>query len=40
MRIFDDPGAGVIGFGTKIFRELAGRFVTPGRSDLSPFLFE
>ena len=41
MRIVDDLGEGVTGFGTKIFHELTGgRFVTLGRSDLSRLLFE
>ena len=41
MRIVDDRGERVTGFGTKIFRELTGgRFVTLGRSDMSRLLFE
>lgn len=41
MRIVDDRGGRVAGFGTKVFRQLAGgRFVTLGRSDLSRLLFE
>jgi 2-polyprenyl-6-methoxyphenol hydroxylase-like FAD-dependent oxidoreductase len=41
MRIVDDRGERVTGFGTKVFRELTGgRFVTLGRSDLSRLLFE
>lgn len=41
LRIVDDRGERVAGFGTKIFRELTGgRFVTLGRSDLSRLLFE
>ncbi len=41
MRIVDDAGKRVAGFGTKVFRELTGgRFVTLGRSDLSRLLFE
>ena len=41
MRIVDDRGERVAGFGTKVFRELTGgRFVTLGRSDLSRLLFE
>ena len=41
MRIVDDRGKRVTGFGTKVFRELTnGRFVTLGRSDLSRLLFE
>ena len=41
MRIVDDRGKRVTGFGTKVFRELTnGRYVTIGRSDLSRLLFE
>ena len=41
LRIVDDQGDRVAGFGTKVFRELTGgRFVTLGRSDLSRLLFE
>ena len=41
LRIVDDRGKRVAGFGTRVFRELAGgRFVTLGRSDLSRLLFE
>jgi 2-polyprenyl-6-methoxyphenol hydroxylase-like FAD-dependent oxidoreductase len=41
MRIVDDRGKRVAGFGTKVFRELTGgRFVTLGRSELSRLLFE
>jgi 2-polyprenyl-6-methoxyphenol hydroxylase-like FAD-dependent oxidoreductase len=41
LRIVDDSGARVTGFGTRVFRELTGgRFVTLGRSDLSRLLFE
>ena len=41
MRIVDDRGERVTGFGTKIFQELTGgRFVTLGRSDMSRLLFE
>lgn len=41
MRIVDDRGERVAGFGTQVFRELTGgRFVTLGRSDLSRLLFE
>ena len=41
MRIVDDRGKRVTGFGTKVFRELTnGRYVTLGRSDLSRLLFE
>ena len=41
MRIVDDRGERVTGFGTKILQELTGgRFVTLGRSDMSRLLFE
>jgi 2-polyprenyl-6-methoxyphenol hydroxylase-like FAD-dependent oxidoreductase len=41
MRIVDDRGERIAGFGTQVFRELAGeRYVTLGRSDLSRLLFE
>ncbi len=41
VRIVDDRGRRVAGFGTRVFRELTGgRFVTLGRSDLSRLLFE
>ncbi len=41
LRIVDDRGKRVAGFGTNIFRELTGgRYVTLGRSDLSRLLFE
>ena len=41
LRIVDDRGERVTGFGTKVFNELSGgRFVTLGRSDLSRLLFE
>jgi 2-polyprenyl-6-methoxyphenol hydroxylase-like FAD-dependent oxidoreductase len=41
MRIVDDRGRCVAGFGTKVFTELtAGRYVTLARSDLSRLLFE
>ena len=41
LRIVDDRGERVAGFGTRVFRELTGgRFVTLGRSDLSWLLFE
>jgi hypothetical protein len=41
MRIVDDRGERLTGFGTKVFAELTGgRFVTLGRSDLSRLLFE
>ena len=40
LRIVDDRGERVAGFGTTVFRELTGgRFVTLGRSDLSRLLF-
>ncbi len=41
MRIVDCRGERVVGFGTRVFRELiGGRFVTLARSDLSRLLFE
>jgi 2-polyprenyl-6-methoxyphenol hydroxylase-like FAD-dependent oxidoreductase len=41
MRIVDESGGRIAGFGTRVFRELTGgRFVTLGRSDLSRLLFE
>ncbi|MCA6107779.1 FAD-binding domain [Bradyrhizobium cenepequi] len=41
LRIVDDRGKRVTGFGTNVFRELTGgRYVTLGRSDLSRLLFE
>jgi 2-polyprenyl-6-methoxyphenol hydroxylase-like FAD-dependent oxidoreductase len=41
LRIVDDRGERVAGFGTKVFRELTGgRFVTLRRSDLSRLLFD
>jgi 2-polyprenyl-6-methoxyphenol hydroxylase-like FAD-dependent oxidoreductase len=41
LRIVDDRGKCVTGFGTNVFRELTGgRYVTLGRSDLSRLLFE
>jgi 2-polyprenyl-6-methoxyphenol hydroxylase-like FAD-dependent oxidoreductase len=41
LRIVDSRGERVAGFGTSVFRELAGsRFVTVGRSDLSRLLFD
>jgi 2-polyprenyl-6-methoxyphenol hydroxylase-like FAD-dependent oxidoreductase len=41
MRIVDERGERIAGFGTKVFRELtSGRFVTLGRSDLARLLFE
>jgi 2-polyprenyl-6-methoxyphenol hydroxylase-like FAD-dependent oxidoreductase len=41
MRVVDDRGRRVAGFGTKVFRELAGdRFVTLARSELSRLLFD
>ena len=41
MRIVDDQGKRVTGFGTKVFGDLTdGRYVTVGRSDLSRLLFE
>ena len=41
LRIVNNRGARVAGFGTKVFHELTGgRFVTLGRSDLSRLLFD
>ena len=41
MRIVDDRGKCVAGFGTKVFGDLTdGRYVTVGRSDLSRLVFE
>src|SRR6185437_4860577 len=41
MRIVDDGGGRVAGFGTRVFTELtAGRYVTLARSDLSRLLLE
>lgn len=41
LRIVDDRGDRVAGFGTNVFRELTGgRYVTVGRSDLSRLLYE
>ncbi|HTZ81189.1 MAG TPA: FAD-binding domain [Stellaceae bacterium] len=41
LRIVDDRGRRVAGFGTRVFDELTGgRFVTLGRSDLSRLLYE
>ena len=41
LRIVDDEGRRVTGFGTNVFRDLTnGRYVTLGRSDLSRLLFE
>lgn len=41
LRIVDDQGKRITGFGTDVFRELTGgRYVTLGRSDLSRLLFE
>jgi 2-polyprenyl-6-methoxyphenol hydroxylase-like FAD-dependent oxidoreductase len=41
LRIVDDRGERVTGFGTKVLRELTnGRYVTLARSDLSRLLFE
>lgn len=41
LRIVDDRGERVTGFGTKVFSELTGgRYVTLGRSELSRLLFE
>jgi 2-polyprenyl-6-methoxyphenol hydroxylase-like FAD-dependent oxidoreductase len=41
MRIVDDVGKRVAGFGTNVFAELTGgRFITLGRTDLSRLLFQ
>lgn len=41
LRIVDDRGKRVTGFGTNVFRDLTGgRYMTLGRSDLSRLLFE
>lgn len=41
MRVVDDLGKRIAGFGTRVFDELTnGRYVTIGRSDLSRLLFE
>jgi len=41
LRIVDENGRRIAGFGTRVFRELTGgRFVTLGRSDLSRLLFD
>ena len=41
MRIVDERGERIVGFGTKVFDELTGgRYVTLRRSDLSGLLFE
>src|SRR5215471_16941525 len=41
LRIVDEGGKRIAGFGTRVFRELTGgRFVTLGRSDLSRLLFD
>jgi len=41
MRIVDENGDPIAGFGTRVFEELTGdRFVTLGRSDLTRLLFE
>jgi 2-polyprenyl-6-methoxyphenol hydroxylase-like FAD-dependent oxidoreductase len=41
MRIVDDRGRRIAGFGTSVFQEVtSGRYVTIGRSDLSRLLFE
>src|SRR5215469_3695723 len=41
MRIVDERGRRIAGFGTRVFRELTGgRFVTLARSDLSRLLFD
>ena len=41
MRVIDDDGRRIAGFGTKVFEELThGRYVTVRGSDLSRLLFE
>jgi len=41
LRIVDDRGRRLAGFGTKVLREISGgRYVTIGRSDLSSLLYE
>jgi 2-polyprenyl-6-methoxyphenol hydroxylase-like FAD-dependent oxidoreductase len=41
LRVVDDRGRRVAGFGTSVFRELTnGRYVTLGRSELSRLIFE
>ena len=41
MRIVDESGKRITGFGTRVFKELTGgRYVTIGRSDLSRLLFD
>ena len=41
LRVVDDHGERLAGFGTRVFDELThGRYVTLGRSDLSRLLFE
>lgn len=41
MRVVNEKGERISGFGTKVFDELTGgRYVTIGRSDLSRLLFE
>ena len=41
MRIVNEQGERIAGFGAKVFNELTGgRYVTLGRSDLSRLLFE
>ena len=41
MRVIDDDGRRITGFGTKVFEELThGRYVTVRRSDLSRLIFE
>jgi 2-polyprenyl-6-methoxyphenol hydroxylase-like FAD-dependent oxidoreductase len=41
LRVIDDQGRRLAGFGTKVFRELTdGRYVTLARSELSRLLFE
>lgn len=41
LRIVDERGQRVAGFGTKVFRELTGgRYITLARSDLSRLIFD
>jgi 2-polyprenyl-6-methoxyphenol hydroxylase-like FAD-dependent oxidoreductase len=41
LRVVDESGGRIAGFGTRVFKELTGgRFVTLGRSDLSRLLFD
>jgi hypothetical protein len=41
LRIVDDHGRRLSGFGVRVFRELtSGRFITLGRSDLSKLIYD